>query len=175
MAESTKPAAPAKPRPPPFPLDVLKNCIHRSVCVELKNGECYNGLVKQIDIAWMNIHLVDVTRTSADTTKFWSATEALIRGSTIKSILFEPEAMEGPKKLTGRGARVKKGQQKGAPSAADILAGKVQPAGGGAKGDKKKERDGKGRHDGNDKRKGGKGGKGGKKDDRPNRKRPREE
>ena len=79
----------------PFPTMVLRNCLRRRITLELKNGEGYSGVVKKCDM-WMNIDLTGVIKTSPDGDEFFSAPEALIRGSSIRTISMEPEALEGP-------------------------------------------------------------------------------
>lgn len=71
-----------------FPSHILRSAVGTAVSVELKNGECYNGLLTASD-ANMNFTLDDVTVTSADGSRFWKMENLLIRGTSVKSLRFD--------------------------------------------------------------------------------------
>ncbi|OAF70783.1 putative U6 snRNA-associated Sm-like protein LSm4 [Intoshia linei] len=76
-----------------LPLSLLRGAINHPLLVELKNGETYNGHLKNCD-NWMNIHLCEVICTSKDGTKFTKMPECYIRGNTIKYFILVDEVLQ---------------------------------------------------------------------------------
>eukprot|EP01063_Lacrimia_lanifica_P014724 TRINITY_DN21287_c0_g1_i1.p4 TRINITY_DN21287_c0_g1~~TRINITY_DN21287_c0_g1_i1.p4 ORF type:complete len:132 (+),score=50.69 TRINITY_DN21287_c0_g1_i1:105-500(+) len=73
----------------PLPMHLVKVALGHPLCVELKNGEVYNGHLKQCD-DWMNLHLVGVVCTASDGERFWKMEECFVRGNTIKCLRVPP-------------------------------------------------------------------------------------
>lgn len=67
------------------PLMLLKNAMHKEVCIETSNGDSYVGLLKGVD-SWMNVTMRRTIRTANNAESYWSAQEVLIRGASITNI-----------------------------------------------------------------------------------------
>ncbi|MCO5589044.1 hypothetical protein L7F22_043009 [Adiantum nelumboides] len=66
-----------------LPLSLLNAAKGKTILVELKNGETFNGLLNNCD-AFMNLTLTEVYQTSNTGVQFWKLPECYIRGSTVK-------------------------------------------------------------------------------------------
>lgn len=64
-------------------MPLLAGAVKSPVMVEVKSGETYNGTLQQADY-YMNLHLADVTCTSADGLKFQHMADCYVRGNTVK-------------------------------------------------------------------------------------------
>ncbi|CDU18191.1 U6 snRNA-associated Sm-like protein LSm4, putative [Plasmodium yoelii] len=76
-----------------FPLTLLKCSQNQPVMVELKNGETYSGFLVFCD-RFMNLHMKNIICTSKDGDKFWKISECYVRGSSVKYIRVQDQAIE---------------------------------------------------------------------------------
>jgi small nuclear ribonucleoprotein (snRNP)-like protein len=76
-----------------LPLTVLKLMARQPVLVECKTGETFNGTLVHCD-TWMNVHLREVTVTSATGDAFYAAPECLVKGSVIKYVRMADDVMQ---------------------------------------------------------------------------------
>jgi U6 snRNA-associated Sm-like protein LSm4 len=76
-----------------LPMQLLSGAIDTPVSIEVKSGECYNGLVVKADY-FMNFLLKDVTITSPDGQEFSKVPSCYVRGNSVKYIRVSEEASE---------------------------------------------------------------------------------
>lgn len=81
-----------------LPLALLTSSQKSPVLVEVKSGETFNGTLVRCDI-WMNLHLEDVIRTSADGEKFWKIPQTFIRGVAVKYVRLPEESLNNAKAI----------------------------------------------------------------------------
>lgn len=80
------------------PLQFLKESKGSRIMIELKTGDCYDGLLHSID-GFMNIKMKQVTITKRENFDFFTCDEIFIRGSSICNIKFRDDIFERIKEL----------------------------------------------------------------------------
>lgn len=85
----------------PFPLQILRNAVGKTVSIELTNGEFVNGTVARTDLT-MNVVLRNAIRCATDGEHFWAAKETLVRGARIVGVRLDPDVLRVAER--GRGA-----------------------------------------------------------------------
>lgn len=82
-----------------LPSTLLSTAKNEPILVELKNGETYSGTLLNND-GFMNLHLTATVCTSANGERFWKMPVCYIRGSSVKYIRFNQEAVNKAKAVT---------------------------------------------------------------------------
>ncbi|KAJ5078183.1 u6 snRNA-associated sm-like protein lsm4 [Anaeramoeba ignava] len=76
-----------------LPLSILRTTIGFPIQIQIKTGEAYNGKLSNCDNR-MNLLLEEVICTSKDGDRFWKMKEVYIRGSALRDIRIQKEALE---------------------------------------------------------------------------------
>ena len=98
-----------------LPMQLLSGSVSTAVSIEVKSGECFNGVVVKADY-FMNFLLKDVTITSPDGQSFSKVDKCYVRGNSVKYIRVCEVAIEKAVNLKqnakrGRGARGRGGRR----------------------------------------------------------------
>lgn len=82
------------------------------VLVEVKSGETFNGTLENCDV-WMNLHLSDVIKTTADGQRFFVMSELFVRGSNIKYIRLSEEILQAARDYNRKQRAQRRARQQG--------------------------------------------------------------